>query len=151
MNLKHNTTECKIYLILVLFFSNFISFSQVENEKTSYESQIKFDQKSINKLLTLGVDYDKIDFNNSKDLSNLNLILKYDKRRKSNQIFAYIFSAFSLIALVGLTTIREDDVLSNIGKSIYATGAVSYGLIAIPFWIGESKYRKKRDEAVKLF
>ncbi|SNR17100.1 hypothetical protein [Tenacibaculum jejuense] len=150
--MKRITILFKTYVILVMICFTFTSYSQSQIEDTSSLVNATFTQRSKNKLQFLGVDYKSIDFESQEDLLKLNLILQYDKRQRSNEIFAYIFSGFSLVSLIGGLTSKDDNsIFSDLGKGVYFTSAIVYGGISIPFWIGRRKYRRQRDQLVKLF
>ncbi|WP_299834363.1 hypothetical protein [uncultured Tenacibaculum sp.] len=150
--MKLKLTYLKMCIILCTLFVSTNCFSQSEKETEQASTQINFNQKSIKKLQILGIDYDKIDFNNQNDLLKLNLILQYDKRYRSNQLFAYICTGLSILAIASaITSGNRGGIFNDFSQDIHYIAAAGYAGISIPLWIGRSRYKKERDNLIKLF
>ena len=140
------TTRALLLFSIILFFHSII-FSQ------------NLSDKEYRRLEKLHVNIENIDLNDTTTRQNINQLLRFEKKRKAKKMVGIIFTSAAVVSLAtgvylinkGKSTIESGhDVASPIGY-IFASGAVVYAGVSIPFWIASNKNKKKRDKLKILF
>ena len=141
----------KTVIILASFvlISTF-SFSQTNND---------FNEKDKRKIEKLGLNISKFDLKNRNDTKDLNLILRLDKKRKTNKILSIIFTTSAAISIVGGSKLiidahNRDKTYSSLDSAIgtvFVAGGVIYGGVSIPFWISSKKRKNERDKLIRIY
>lgn len=134
-------------LLLLLFFSLSISSQELL-------------PKSIYTLNSLGVNTEKLDLQDDFTQQNLNSVLYFNRRVKTNKVFAYIFTIYGASAiltgsyLIFRGSYAKDSTntgLEELLGGLSVIGGVAYGSISIPFWIGAKKNKKRRDKLLQMY
>lgn len=134
-------------LLILLFFSLSVSSQELL-------------PKSIYTLNSLGVNTEKLDLNDDLIQQNLSNVLYFNKRIKTNKVFAYIFTIYGASAILSGSYIifrgiyAKDSTntgLEEIIGGFSIIGGVVYGSISIPFWIGAKKNKKRRDKLIQMY
>jgi hypothetical protein len=115
--------------------------------------------KSIYTLNGLGIETQHLNLKDNLVQQDLNSILYFNKRMKTNRVFAYIFTVYgaisfltgSYLALEGRGVRGKDGGLTSAIGTIGVIGGVVYGGASIPFWIGAKKNKERRNKLILKF
>ena len=126
-------------LIFTIFF---LTFSIVIN---SQEQMLSVKEKSS--LLKLSPKLSTYNYSNVTFNSDLKDVLMFDKKRRQNKTWAYIFTGLGIVyGGLSIGLLSKNSSISDVLGTITATGSVlSFGA-SIPFYIGNSKNKKKKRE-----
>lgn len=142
----------KINLLILVSFIVFQLhvFSQKEHV-IEYQTSDIFSKKEMKKFHRFGINMKTIDFTDRQNITNLNLILKHDHKKSVNKGFAYFYTGSALVEIVLGSALKAKGGLGDLFGNLFLATGVTSGIISIPFWIGQSKQKKKRDQLIKLF
>ena len=128
----------KTALIYTLFFLSITTIAQ------------NLSDKKIIKLDKLNINTGNLNLQDSIIQKDLNLIIKLDRKRKTNKTVAIVFTVVAgVITTAGLSMVSNSNgIVQIIGTGVLTSGLVSGG-ISIPFWIASTKRKKERDKLMK--
>ena len=112
--------------------------------------QAQFTPKKIEKLNQLDIKTYSLKLEDNQIQQDLNQILTLDKKRKSNKVWAIVFSSVAVAsAIAGSVALDKDEPLTYFPGGVLLLGGVVYGGVSVPFWISSHKRKKERDVLIE--
>ncbi len=115
-------------------------------------------KEDIQRLDKLKISTAQLNLQEYKVQTDLNKILKLDRKRRTNKILAIVFTSSAAICVgAGAKLIydgnRNDEgygfISEFLGGVLMAGGTVFYGGISVPFWVATNKRKQERDRLIK--
>ena len=113
-------------------------------------------KKKITKIENFGIKVTNYNLNEQQVITDWNLIIDKDRKRKKTKVVAIIFSTLSILSTtMGVRIISENkNAEEGIGQSIgmmFVAGGIASAGISVPLFISSSKRKKERNELIKIY
>ena len=134
----------KNILLIFLILIAFKNYSQI------------LTKKKITKIENFGIKVTNYNLNEQQVITDWNLIIDNDRKRKKTKVVAIIFSTLSILSTtMGVRIISENkNAEEGIGQSIgmmFVAGGIASAGISVPLFISSSKRKKERNELIKIY
>ena len=134
----------KNILLIFLILIAFKNYSQI------------LTKKKITKIENFGIKVTNYNLNEQQVITDWNLIIDKDRKRKKTKVVAIIFSTLSILSTtMGVRIISENkNAEEGIGQSIgmmFVAGGIASAGISVPLFISSSKRKKERNELIKIY
>ncbi|SMO76803.1 hypothetical protein SAMN06265379_10742 [Saccharicrinis carchari] len=134
-------------LLLILLFSSICAKSQnIPNHK-------------IYRLNQLGISTQNINLHKPSIQNDLNKILSFERKRKTNKTWAVVLSSVSAVGIITGSAIllsnrpnaKPDNTFNSTMGGIVVAGGAIYAGVSLPFWVSSRKWKKKRNKLKRIY